>query len=313
MQGLGYAPQRAAGHLSLDDISSAEEMQPTLDIARRAAGSRSDPPASVLLNGETGTGKEVLARAIHDESPRRNQPFVTVNCSSIPETLIESELFGFRRGAFLGADHDKSGKFMVANKGTLFLDEIGDMPMASQAKLLRALQTGEIAPLGEVRTHNVNVRIISATNLDLRKAVKQGKFREDLFYRLNVLEVSIPPLRERKGDIQKLADIFLATHARAERKKITGFSAAAKQLLDRHPWPGNVRELENMVLRAVIMTDDGKRVEADWFPGFENAEPRKSPNAGRPQIKTAPPSDAPDGLPTNFVLNLIGKDGQFKT
>ncbi|MGQ0634026.1 MAG: sigma-54-dependent transcriptional regulator [Planctomycetaceae bacterium] len=224
-------------------------MQQALALAFRAAPS----DAAVLLRGESGTGKGVLARAIHARSSRAAAPFVTVYCPSLSAELLESELFGHVRGAFTGAVQDTLGKVAAAEGGTLFLDEIGDLPLALQPKLLRLLQDKQYERVGEARTRVCNVRILAATNRDLQAAIASGAFREDLLYRLNVIEVVIPPLRERRRDIIRLADGLLQFFARQSRKTITGFTQEAHDALLKHPWPGNVRELRNAIERGVIL------------------------------------------------------------
>ena len=209
--------------------------------------------ATVLITGESGTGKELVARAVHTGSPRVNNPMVTVNCAALPENLLESELFGHEKGAFTGADKRREGRFVQANGGTLFLDEIGEMPMSVQAKLLRALQQGEVQRVGSDTPMHVDVRILAATNRDLLEAVKERLFREDLYFRLNVISIHVPPLRERDEDIPLLAAHFLQRFAERNRKTLKGFSPQALDALLRYPWPGNVRELENALERAVIM------------------------------------------------------------
>ena len=211
--------------------------------------------ANALIRGESGSGKELIARLLHTLSPRAAQPFVTLNCAAIPETLIESELFGYVKGAFTGAVRDKRGKFTLADRGTLFLDEIGDLDLAAQAKLLRALQEGEIQPVGAEKTHRVNVRVVSATHKDLTKEIAARRFREDLYYRLNVVEIEAPPLRERGDDIELLAQTLLKSSASGMGKRLEGFTPAALTTLRRHPWPGNVRELGNEMERAAINAD----------------------------------------------------------
>ncbi len=211
--------------------------------------------ATVLILGETGTGKELIAEAIHRHSGRKEGPFVKVNCAALPENLLESELFGHERGAFTGADRQRVGRFELANEGTLFLDEIGTMSPGTQAKVLRVLQEREFERLGGTRTIKADVRVIAATNRDLEQAIQQGEFREDLYYRLNVVTVQMPPLRERKEDIIPLATTFLERFANDLKKPIRGFSPASLRLLTRHNWPGNIRELENAVERAVLMAD----------------------------------------------------------
>ena len=214
--------------------------------------------STVLITGETGSGKELVAQAIHDGSPRRNGPLIKVNCGAIPENLFESEFFGHARGAFTGALRDKPGRFEMADGGTLFLDEIGELPPAMQSKLLRVLQEQEIERVGEMRTRKVNVRVIAATNRDLKHEVNEKRFREDLFYRLNVFPLEIPPLRERREDIPALATYFLRKTAKKMNRPLPRFSQANVHQLSAHAWPGNVRELQNAVERAVILAHNGE-------------------------------------------------------
>jgi len=214
--------------------------------------------STVLLRGETGTGKELIARAIHEGSPRRNGPLIKVNCSAIPEGLFESEFFGHARGAFTGALRDKPGRFEMADGGTLFLDEIGELPRAMQSKLLRVLQEQELERVGETRTRKINVRVIAATNRDLRQDVEGKRFREDLFYRLNVFPLEIPPLRERREDIPALVACFLRQMAKKMNRPVPRFSRANADQLNAYHWPGNVRELQNVVEKAVILAHDGE-------------------------------------------------------
>ena len=209
--------------------------------------------ATVLLNGESGTGKEVAARAIHFNSPRKSKPFIAVNCAAIPDGLIESELFGHVKGAFTGAVAHRRGRFADADQGTLFLDEIGDMPMATQAKILRVLQERSFEPVGSGRTEKVDTRVVAATNRDLRQAVADGAFREDLFYRLNVFPIALPALRDRKEDIPALAQYFLKTANETMGKRVVGVTPAALAAMSQYHWPGNIRELQNCVERAVIV------------------------------------------------------------
>jgi len=212
--------------------------------------------ATVLLLGESGTGKELVANAIHYNSPRARGPFVKVNCAALPENLVEAELFGHEKGAFTGADREKAGKFELANHGTIFLDEIGSLALESQAKLLRTLQEREIERVGGTRTLRVNIRLIAATNRDLSQAVENGNFREDLFYRLNVYPIYLPPLREREADILLLADYFLEKYASEYQKEIRRISTPAIDAITQYHWPGNVRELENCMERAVLVCKD---------------------------------------------------------
>ncbi|MFI4994760.1 MAG: sigma-54-dependent transcriptional regulator [Hyphomicrobiales bacterium] len=234
--------------------------------------------ATVLLTGESGTGKEVVARAIHFNSPRRSKPFVAVNCAAIPEGLIESELFGHVKGAFTGAVLHRRGRFADADRGTIFLDEIGDMPVAVQAKILRVLQERSFEPVGSGRTEKTDTRVIAATNRDLRRAVEENSFREDLFYRLNVFPIALPALRERKEDIPALAQHFLKSATETIGKRIVGVTPAALAAMTNYHWPGNIRELQNCVERAVIVarasTIDVPDLPRDLFD--QGAKPEKS-------------------------------------
>jgi two-component system response regulator HydG len=221
--------------------------------------------ATILIQGESGTGKELVANAIHHNSPRKDHPFVKVNCAALPETLLENELFGHEKGAFTGATGPKKGRFQLADRGTLFLDEIAEMAPATQAKILRVLQEREFEPVGGTRTVQVDTRIISATNRTLEDEIAAGRFREDLYYRINVVMIKVPPLRNRSADIPLLADYFLRQYAEKNHRRLKGFHPGAMDLLLRHAWPGNVRELENVVERAVIMAR-GDMVGPEHFP-----------------------------------------------
>ena len=225
----------------------------------------SEYKTSVLIIGESGTGKEMVARCLHYNSPRNNGPFEAINCGAIPETLLESELFGHEKGAFTDAKKEKRGSFEMAHQGTLFLDEVGEMSLSAQVKLLRILQEGEVKRLGSERTFTVDVRIIAATIQDLTRAVAEGKFREDLFYRLNVLPVHLPPLRERKEDIPLLVEHFIHKYNEQHRLNTEGAAEDVLARLLEYPWPGNVRELENAIERAMILAQ-GKKIEADCLP-----------------------------------------------
>ncbi len=209
--------------------------------------------ANVLILGETGTGKELVAQAIHRNSPRAQGPMVVVNCAALPETLLESELFGHERGAFTGAVSRKEGRFVLAHRGSLFLDEIGELSLTTQAKILRVLQSREFEPLGSTRTQKVNVRIIAATNRNLDSMVREGRFRDDLFYRLNVFPLVLPPLKERLEDLPLLADHFLRTYREKNRKTVNALASEVLQAFRGYPWPGNIRELENVIERGVIV------------------------------------------------------------
>lgn len=231
-------------------VGNSSSVRSVVEAAQRAA--KSD--ASVLLLGESGTGKELFARSIHQWSPRCAMPLIVINCVALTETLLENELFGHERGAFTGADRQQKGKLEMADGGTVFLDEIGDMSLPLQAKLLRVLQDREFQRVGGSKTVSVNIRIIAATNKDLRQAVRAGQFREDLYFRLNVVTLTLPPLRERSGDVAALAQFFLERHTRDAKRPGMALSAAALDALTRYTWPGNIRELDNVIARAVVLS-----------------------------------------------------------
>ncbi len=230
-------------------IARSEAMAKVFDLVRTVA----DHKTTVLITGESGTGKELIARAIHDNGSRASRPLVPINCGGIPENLLESELFGYRKGAFTDAIRDKPGRFEEADGGTIFLDEIGELPMSLQVKLLRVLQEEEITPLGGVGAKRIDVRVIAATAKDLSQEVREGRFREDLFYRINVMTIHLPPLRERRGDIPLLVGYFIDQFNKKLKKDIEGLSSEAMPLLMEYDWPGNVRELENIIERAVLL------------------------------------------------------------
>jgi DNA-binding NtrC family response regulator len=240
-------------------VGNSAGFRQAFDLLSKAAGS----PISVLLLGETGVGKEVFARWLHEHSDRADKPFVAINCGALPADLIEAELFGVEKGAFTGAQQSRPGRFERADGGTLFLDEAGDLAPATQVKLLRVLQTGEFERLGDQKTRKVDVRLVAATNVDLKKAIADGRFRADLYYRLATYPVTIPPLRERKSDIPLLATSLLEKYAQAYNKHLDGVSDRAMQLLMAHDWPGNVRELENLIERGVLLAPEGHPVEAE--------------------------------------------------
>ncbi len=219
----------------------------------------------VLITGESGTGKELVARAIHEHSPRAQKPFITIDCGAFPETLLESELFGYVKGAFTGANDNRPGLFQAANGGTLFMDEIGNMPLSMQVKLYRVLQEGKVRPLGSTEESEVDVRVIAATNKDLEKEIAEGRFREDLFYRLSVIPIVVPPLRERRDDIPLLARAFLDRFRKTMDKPVEGIDPEAMRLLETYDWPGNVRELENTLERCVAL-ETGPRVSVTALP-----------------------------------------------
>jgi DNA-binding NtrC family response regulator len=244
-----------------DIVTRNARMQTVLRTAEKATASL----IPVLIEGESGVGKELIARAIHGSGERRAKPFVAVNCGAIPENLVESTLFGHEKGAFTGATEKHTGKFVEASGGTLFLDEVGELPPAAQVKLLRAIQEGQVDPVGGKKPVKVDVRIMSATNRNLIADVKNGRFREDLFYRLHVFPITVPPLRERPEDIPDLVRHFLVRFAAEEGKRIRAVAADALAVLNAHPWPGNVRQLENAVFRAVVLAD-GDEIGANEFP-----------------------------------------------
>ncbi|MDB5512871.1 MAG: sigma-54-dependent Fis family transcriptional regulator [Enterovirga sp.] len=253
--------RRSSGTLSFRDlVTRSPDMSRVLRLAERAA--KSSIP--VLIEGESGVGKEVLARAIQGSGERKGRPFITVNCGAIPENLVESTLFGHEKGAFTGATERHPGKFVEASGGTLFLDEIGELPPSAQVKLLRAIQEGEVDPVGGKRSVRVDIRLVSATNRSLLEMVREGKFREDLYYRLNVFPMTIPPLRTRREDIPDLARSFLARFAAEEGKRLRGISAEALSLVCNYDWPGNVRQLENAMFRAVVLADGDELTVAEF-------------------------------------------------
>jgi two-component system, response regulator FlrC len=242
-----------------DIITADRRMREVMQLGKTVAQSK----ATVLIQGESGTGKELVAALIHENSNRANRPFVAINCAAIPENLLESELFGYERGAFTGAVSSKAGKFEFANGGTLLLDEISEMDIRLQAKLLRVIQEGEVDRIGGRKPVPVDVRIIATTNRNLSDCVKSGTFREDLFYRLNVVNLTMPPLRERIGDVRILSEHFMRIYTERNGKVLSGFVPAAMGMLELHQWPGNVRELENVIERAVITATGGLISEND--------------------------------------------------
>jgi DNA-binding NtrC family response regulator len=282
--------KKATGVLGFDDmVADAPSMRPVVRMGQRAAASN----IPVLILGESGVGKEVLARAIQSASERAGKPFITVNCGALPENLVESILFGHVKGAFTGATENHAGKFVEANGGTLFLDEVGELPLEAQVKLLRVLQESEVDPVGAKRTVRVDVRIISATNKDLAKLVAEGRFREDLYYRLNVFPVEAPPLRERREDIPKLVSRFVTRFNAEEGRAIRGCAPDTMAMLQEFDWPGNVRQLENAVFRAVILCE-GDLLQPDDFPqiaGSRRILAFEPANDGHPAHLVAPAND----------------------
>ncbi|MFZ4859776.1 MAG: sigma 54-interacting transcriptional regulator [Desulfuromonadaceae bacterium] len=272
--------------LPSDIVGNSQAFQDAYELLQQAAKSQ----ITVLLLGETGVGKEVFARALHDSSPRSEAPFIAINCAAIPHDLVEAELFGVEKGAYTGAMTSRPGRFERANGGTLLLDEIGDLPHSAQAKLLRVLQEGEIERLGDQKVRKVDVRLVAATNVDLKLLVKDGKFRSDLYYRLNAFQISIPPLRERKEDISLLAWRFMEKYSALHGKKLSGFTDKAKRTLLAYPWPGNIRELQNVVERGVILAMNGTRIEVNnMFSAFTDDLPTDFGIDSKGGLGIAPP------------------------
>jgi two-component system response regulator PilR (NtrC family) len=279
-------------HRFEDIIGKSPAMRRVFELVERVAPTRTN----VLIEGESGTGKELVARAIHRRSDRRNGPFMVINCAAIPENLLESELFGHKRGSFTGAMTDKPGLFQGATGGTLFLDEIGELPVSMQVKLLRVLQERKVKAVGDLREVEVDVRVIAATNRRLEDEVRAGRFREDLYFRLNVICIELPSLRERPGDVPLLAGYFLRKYSAELGKRVDGIDAEAMQLLLRHPFPGNVRELENVIERAVALAE-GDRVTAAILPASLHRRESAAPAAG------TPPSLPEGGLDLEAVVD----------
>ncbi|MBZ5555805.1 MAG: sigma-54 dependent transcriptional regulator [Acidobacteriia bacterium] len=255
-------------------VGNSPEMRKIYQVIEQAAPTS----ASVLISGESGTGKELVAQTIHQLSPRASFPFVAINCAAIPDTLLESEIFGHEKGAFTGAAERRAGCFELADRGTLFLDEIGEMTPGTQVKLLRVLQERKFRRLGGSAEHTVDVRVIAATNVDPVEAVKNGKLRDDLYYRLNVFSLTVPPLRERKDDLPLLVQAFIAEFNTRNQKSIAGVDRAAMRLLERHDWPGNVRELRNAIERATIVAP-GPFIQPEHLPASLTGEPAPAPAA----------------------------------
>src|SRR5262245_1197461 len=277
-------------------IGKSQRMRQVFDLIIQAAPSRS----TILIQGESGTGKELVARAIHANSSRSERSFITVNSGNLPADLLESTLFGHVKGAFTGAVYPKKGLFDLADRGSIFFDEIGNVPLETQAKLLRVIQEREFMRLGGVETIKVDVRIIAATNVDLRQMMEEGKFREDLFYRLHVISIQLPALRERKDDIPLLAQHFLAKYGEENRKEGLELSAEALDLMTDYDWPGNVRELENVIERAVVLTP-GPRIGVELIPDHV----RKAPNFSMPQFVVPPEGISFKDVITDFEKRLI--------
>ena len=320
--------KKAEGTLTFADlVMQGDVMARVVSLGKRAAASN----IPVLIEGESGVGKELIARAIQGESERAGKPFIVVNCGAIPENLVESILFGHEKGAFTGAVDKRIGKFQEADGGTLFLDEIGELPLDAQVKLLRALQEGEIDPVGSKKPVKVNFRLISATNRDMIQHVKDGKFREDLYYRLNVFPIFVPPLRERSGDVPELARHFAQRFAAEEGKRLNAISERAMRLLQAYAWPGNVRQLENAVFRAVVLAD-GHDLTVAEFPqiaahvdGFEAEIPAAPTQLQKPAAYTGPALlGAEDTVPQTIAVRsgdgaaalgipAVAEDGEIRS
>ncbi|MBI1361801.1 MAG: response regulator [Alphaproteobacteria bacterium] len=294
--------KKSGGAMSFEDmIAGAPAMRGVVRLGQRAATSN----IPILILGESGVGKEVIARCIQGASERSGKPFVTVNCGAIPENLVESILFGHEKGSFTGAHEKKLGKFVEADQGTLFLDEIGELPLDMQVKLLRVLQEGEVDAVGSRRPTKVDVRIISATNRDLAQQVQEGRFREDLYYRLNVFPIEIPSLRERREDLAPMVDHFIARFNAEEGKAVPGVSAEALAMIQAYDWPGNVRQLENAVFRAIVLSDGGMLKPED-FPQISGLVAAQSGSSSAPFAPAA--GDAGDQ-----PVTITGTDGELRS
>jgi two-component system NtrC family response regulator len=281
-------------------VSQSAAMEEVLNLAGRVADSK----ATVLIQGESGTGKELLAKAIHFSSPRKDQPFVAVNCAALNENLLESELFGHERGAFTGADKQRRGRFELADGGTLFLDEIGDVPLSTQVKLLRVLQEEQFERVGGVQTLQVDVRVIAATNKNLADRIKHGLFREDLFYRLNVVTIDIPPLRRRRDDLAPAIEYFLAKHAAENKKQKMSISKEVMDILLHYDYPGNMRELQNIIAHAVVLARDEMITTADLPLTLRNL---RSEQAAVPAILPETLSTRVEALEKTMILEALQK------
>jgi DNA-binding NtrC family response regulator len=301
--------KRQTGRLTFADIiAPSPSMDPVIRLGKRAAQSN----IPILIEGESGVGKELIAAAIQGEGDRAGKPFVTVNCGAIPENLVESILFGHEKGAFTGAADKHAGKFQEANGGTLFLDEIGELPLDIQVKLLRALQEGEVDPVGSKKPVKVDIRLISATNRDMLQMVKEGRFREDLYYRLNVFPIHIPPLRQRKDDIPDLVAHFIRRLAAEEGKEVVGISQDALQMLKAYDWPGNVRQIENTIFRAIVLCD-GDVLQVSDFPQIATMVEGYSDAArhydSAPALQVTPPAQQPQAAASAPAGNGMSRDG----
>lgn len=296
------------GGLQFNDlIGNAGTMRTVVAMGER--GAKANIP--ILITGESGVGKEVIARAIQGASERSAQPFITVNCGAIPENLVESILFGHEKGSFTGANSKHLGKFQEAHTGTLFLDEIGELPLDMQVKLLRVLQEGEVDAVGSKRPTPVDVRIISATNRDLQESVKDGSFREDLFYRLNVFPIAVPPLRDRREDIPALTDHFIKRFNAQERLSVSGASRETVEMLQKYEWKGNVRQLENTIFRAMILSD-GQTLQPHDFPQISGMVPMMSAEP-KSELDSLVKTAAQDDMSDDNSVSVLDREGHLRT
>ena len=288
-------------------VSTSRRMEEALNLVKRVAQS----PATVLILGESGTGKELIARAIHYSSLRKEKPFVKVNCAALPENLLESELFGHEKGAFTGAVARRIGRFEQADQGTIFLDEIGDLSPALQSKLLRVLQEKEFERVGSSQTIKVDVRVISATNRNLEEAIQKGTFREDLYYRFNVVTITLPPLRERKEDIPPLLEHFLKKYSRENNKAVVSVTKEAKDLLMNYNYPGNIRELENIIERAVVLCRGDTITKQDLPLNLQESEVEESLERARKSGRSLP--ETLEEIERHRIAQALQKSGGVQT
>jgi two-component system nitrogen regulation response regulator GlnG len=314
-QVVSYEPLLESEDYDVGIVGRSEQMQNVFKLVGQLAGS----DATALITGESGTGKELVARAIYHHSKRNGQPFLAINCAAIPENLLESELFGHEKGAFTGATAQRIGKFEQCDRGTIFLDEIGEMSLATQAKILRVLQSGTFERVGGNQPIKVDVRVIAATNKELEQAVSARQFREDLFYRLNVVRIMIPPLRERRGDIRLLVDYFLKKFAREQEQPPKSISTEALDTLESHAWPGNVRELENVIQRALVVSKGDVLLLDNLPPHLSIERPPVAADGTVPdQSAPAESGKAVEGMPTDWpsvarlLFHWARQDGRLK-
>ena len=296
--------------LHADSFPEIVGLSPAMEQVFALMESAADSSISVLIQGETGVGKELVARAVHNHGARRDAPLVALNCGAMPESLLESELFGFARGAFTGADREKPGLFEAADKGTLFLDEINAMPIDQQAKLLRVIQEGEVRRLGETRSRSVDVRFVSASNANLADEVREGRFREDLFYRLNVFPIEVPPLRKRPSDIPLIANVILQKIRERTGKRIESLNGEVIDIFDHYAWPGNVRELENELERAVALTPEGSSIGREFLSGRIVEQSGDNPAPGKDaKYKRGSLREARQRFERDFLASVLQSHG----